>query len=123
MGQRIDNRMIDQGESFYYGDEYRTFVETHLDHIRKHPTTNQIAVSAEIAHLYQYDLSSFLLSAEFNNSLNGLTPFHDHYLVMRVNDMTSPQEFTPDIRTLLLPSKDYMTSLVRLFRTSIGQTT
>lgn len=115
MGQRIDARAISAGDTFYYSDAFKTFVETHLTFLRDHPTTEQLVIEPETAHLYQYDLNMFLLSRGVR--------FNEHYLIMRVNNMSGAHQFTPETTRLLIPNEAIVAELVRLFRTSIGSAT
>jgi len=87
--------MLQSGPNIYYTAELRRVLEDHLTYLKNHASTNVIGIEPIKAYKYEFDLYSLL--NEYN------VPMHLHWLVMRMNDMTTPTEATKSIDHLLVP--------------------
>lgn len=112
MGQTLDEMMIPSGEDFYYDDPFSVFVETHLKHLREHELTTVSVVEPDNAYLWKNDLHGYLLSMKIS--------YQFHFLIMRLNRMTSPLDFTENTEKLLIPDMAYVGRLITLHRTSLA---
>ncbi|MGG4591763.1 hypothetical protein ACLPJK_26250 [Pseudomonas aeruginosa] len=115
MGTAIDQRMIPAGDDFYYTQDFAVFVESYLTHLRNHETTTRVDVARQDAWVYRYNLHFYLLD-------RGIA-FNRHHLILRMNNFTTPRDFNENTTSLLLPDDSYVSSLVRIYRSSIGSIT
>lgn len=104
------------GDEVMYEPEFRTILETHLQILRYHPTTQRSNVSPDKIHQYEGDFYGLL--GEMGVSLD------KHWIYMRVNGMESPNQFgrqlhNPYVReigfTLLSPPDDILADLRTLY--------
>lgn len=77
---------------------YRANIDTLRGYFKQHPQTELITIPAEEAYLYRGDLTGLLLA-------RGI-PLEDHYLIMRVNELTSIHSIEAETITLTVPSPD-----------------
>jgi len=91
----VNDLMIASGPSIYYTDAFRHVLEDHLSLLSRDASTRVYQIDPSAAYKYEHDLFGFL-------SMIGV-PAHAHWLVMRLNKMTSPDEFTLATPNLLLP--------------------
>lgn len=92
---KIDSLMISEGPAIYFDLGFRNVLEDHMTYLRTHGQTRDQVVDKGAAYKYEYDLFGFL-------SMAGIAP-HLHWVVMRMNNMTSPMEFGMHNETLLVP--------------------
>ena len=91
----INDLSFDAGPSIYYKDDFRAVLEDHMSFLREHKSTSQLYVDANKAYKYEHDLFGFLANASVGA--------HLHWVIMRMNKMTSPMEFTLGTEVLLIP--------------------
>lgn len=91
----VNDLMTASGPSIYYSDAFRHVLEDHMDLLRRLSSTKTLNVDPSAAYKYEHDLFGFLQMAGIST--------HLHWVVMRLNKMTSPDEFTIDIGTLMVP--------------------
>lgn len=77
---------------------YRANVDSLRTYFKEHPKSEIVTVTPEEAYLFRGDLTGLLLSKGF--------PLEDHYLIMRVNDLTSIHSVDASLTTLLIPAAD-----------------
>lgn len=92
----VENLMIDMGADVYYTPEFRDVLEDHMDYLRKHPATSTFLIKPELAYQWRGDLFGLLLK------LN--KPTYLHWVIMRMNNYTSPLQFKQDTLILMEPS-------------------
>lgn len=121
--------MVNEGDSVYYSEDWRLMIETHLLFLINHPYTTDQTIAAHDVYKYEGDLYGML--AKIN------IPPQYHYIVMRMNEMTSPVDFRlenfipdPDLNgndeaviTLLIPSQTVIESLRTVFQTTYKKVT
>lgn len=80
----------------YYEQQFRVLLEDHLTYLKSLTTTRRISIDQQLGYKYEGDLDGLL------TQLNIRPEFH--FIVMRLNGLTSPQEFNSDrTSTLLIP--------------------
>ncbi len=99
MASTIVNLTTDNGPEVYYDNNFRATLDTHLEYLRKHQTTSVQQITPIDLDLYKGDFYGFLSSKG--------TPKYLHWIILRLNDMTSPLDFTPEMSIILIP--DYQT--------------
>lgn len=105
----ILNILQRSGSNLYYEQQFRILLEDHMTYLKNLSTTRKLEIDIQNAYKYQGDLSGllsvYLIRPEF------------HYIVMRMNDFTSPQEYTPDVRILLIPDEQEISRIRSSYKT------
>ena len=110
MTMTIHKQMVDEGPALFYNPSFRATLETHLSLLREHKDTDFLTIESYPAHKYEYDFYGLL-------SFYKVEPKY-HWLILRMNEMTSPPEYTSDITAILIPSNAVVGSIVQAYRTS-----
>lgn len=110
MVMTIHREMIDEGASLFYDQGFRAVLETHMDYLRRHPESDFLTIETYPAHKYEYDLYGLL--AYYKVDLKY------HWLVMRMNELTSPTEYSSEVTALIIPSNTVINSIIQNYRTS-----
>lgn len=110
MALPVESLMIDPGDDVHYSSAWTTVIEAHLRYLINHPSTVKINVDPQAAYKYEFDLWGLLTSLNY--------PMYLHRIVMRMNDMVSPTDFTADHRTLLIPAQETIASIRNVFATT-----
>lgn len=105
----IDRLMIESGPEVYYTAAFRRVLEDHLTYLRDHDRTTVLDVEPSDAVKYQHDLQGLLLKYRI--------PTHHHWLVMRLNGMTSPTEMDDTHLRLMIPPQDAVDRIRQLHNT------
>lgn len=109
MAKKIHSLLRDMGGEITYSEEFKQVLEDHISVIQADPTTEVVEIEPQVAYANEGDLTAVL--DHYN------MPMEQHWLIMRVNGMTSPQEFRAETRTLLFPSTTTFDSILSGFRT------
>lgn len=81
--------------SIYYEQGFRIHLEDHMTYLKTLASTRKVDISLHNAYKYQGDLDGLLTELKIKPEF--------HFIIMRMNDFTSPQEYTPDTLILLIP--------------------
>lgn len=92
----ILNELLDAGPDVYYTVEFRKTIEDHMTYLRTHTDTTILTVEPFIAYKYRGDLYRVL--HHYNASA------YLHWIIMRMNNWTSPTDFNENVTTLMVPS-------------------
>jgi hypothetical protein len=87
--------MNSDGPAAYYTPDIRLMLELHIPYLLANQRSTLIPIDPNDAHKYEYDLNGLLLSYSI--------PAQLHWIVMRLNNMTSPIEFTTAMTGLYIP--------------------
>lgn len=107
----INALMFTTGPSDYYTDAFRQVLEDHMWYLRGITSTQPQTVSPQEAWQNEGDLYGFLAG-----KLN-IEPQY-HWVVMRLNNFTSPTQFGKHVNQLLIPSFTLIEQLRSAFNTA-----
>lgn len=107
----LDSMMIASPDEYTLTDDYKTFVESMVGYLRQQSSSNTVVIPPEVGFLFRFDMTRFLLSKN--------VPIEDHYLVMRVNGITSSHELDETITSLIVPDQALITRLKNIYRTRL----
>lgn len=110
MATSINDRMVNEGGSLYYSPQWHLCIETHLAWLRSLPTNRLLIFEAALAYKYEGDLAGLLLES-------GIQPEY-HWVIMRLNDMTSPTQYSGTQTKLLMPDLSQIEAIRAVFRTA-----
>lgn len=91
----IDNLMSSEGDQIYYTEAFRNVLEDHMPFFRNHPSTKYVSITPAYAYANDKDFIGLL------NTLN--VPRYLHWLIMRMNDLSSPQDFDGLTLSIITP--------------------
>lgn len=110
MTMSINSRMVNEGADLYYTPEWHRFIESHLHWLRKLPGNSMIAIEPADAYKYEADLQGLLQA--YN------VPMEYHFIVMRINGMTTLTQYSVEMTQLILPDFQQVESLRSVYVTS-----
>lgn len=87
--------MRNDGPVVFYTPDFRQLIEDHLEYLKTNNRSTRIQINDKDLHKYEYDLIGLLLEYKL--------PRHLHWIVMRLNGFTSPDQFTELTTSLLIP--------------------
>lgn len=90
----VNDLAFDAGASAYYDADFRNVLEDHMGYLRSHASTRTIVVDPGQAYKYEFDLYGYLLSVG--------VPANLHWVVLRLNKLTTPMDFTMQLSQLLV---------------------
>lgn len=94
----------------YYEQGFRVMLEDHLTYLKDLSTTRKINLESQMAYKYEGDFDGLL-------TVLNIRPEY-HFIIMRLNNMTSPQEFNPDkTMTLLIPDNKEIDRIRATYKT------
>ena len=99
----IDNLMNDPGDDIWYDQTFRITLEDHLTWLKNNSGTLQITIAANDAYKYEGDFFGLL------NKYNA--PPYLHWIIMRMNGLTSPSDSDASINTLLVPNLNVLDNI------------
>lgn len=91
----IDSLMQDDGASIYYDEDFRNVLEDHMTYLRALSSTTTLAL--DVGKVYKYEHDLFGLLADYG------IPMQLHWVVMRLNKMSTPTDLRQDQTALLIP--------------------
>jgi hypothetical protein len=92
----INNLLFSAGSSEYYTAAFRQVLEDHMAYLRTNQSTSTITIPAQVVWENEQDLFGFLQT-------QNIAPQY-HWVVMRLNNFTSPFQFKKGITKLLIPA-------------------
>jgi hypothetical protein len=105
----INSLMFNPGPSVYYTSGFRQVLEDHMTYLRQHQA-QLVQVTPQAAWENDQDLFGFL-------QVINLPPQY-HWVTMRMNNFTSPNEFGQETSLLLVPSANVLEQLRSAYMTS-----
>lgn len=106
---RIDGLAIDSGPDVYYEEGFRITLEDHMTYLRTHPNTKTMQIDSFKAYKYASDLFGLLAEYSLPTELN--------WVIMRMNNMTSPTQCSESLKSLLLPDAQVVERMRSLYMT------
>lgn len=104
----IQSLMVDDGPAIMYSAEFQRMIEDHMRYLKEDALTESIQIDNQVANKSHGDLYSVLY--EYN------VPRHLHWIVMRMNNYSSPMEYDSEHVVLLVPSPTTIENLLKTFR-------
>jgi len=104
----LDARMPDDGPAVFYEAGFRQMLEDHMVYLREHPSTDTMDISPHVANKHHGDLVGVLLHYEI--------PLHLHWPMMRLNNYTSPMQYSANDLTLMYPAQTVISMLLSRYR-------
>ena len=100
---QVNNDMYADGSSDYYTESFRYTLEAHIPYFKNRSSTQLAPVTPHNTIVYNQDFFGFLLSLR-------VQPCY-HWFIMRLNDYTSPFDFTRGVSNILLPAVSELESI------------
>lgn len=108
------HEIINNSYSAIFRDpKFRLSVEAHRNFFLSEGNYEVVAVDDHLAYKYRHDLQGYLTATNVAHKL--------HLAVMRINNMTSPMDFSyPKYKYLFIPSERAMQEVIDRFKTQVG---
>lgn len=106
---KIDELLLNPGIKFYYDSKFRIVLEDHMTYLKNLPSTQSVPVNMGLAYKYEGDFFGLLTAMN-------VRPDH-HYIVMRMNNMSSPLEYTHEMMNILIPGGNEIERILSAYRT------
>lgn len=103
-------KSVNSGQTIFYNRSFRQVVEDHLSLMRDVNNHTVVNIDPSDAEAFVGDLYGLLAQEGVSLDL--------HWCIMRLNDYTSPTEFTSDVMELKTPNPSFINRLVKQFRTN-----
>lgn len=94
----------------YYTRAFRDVLESYLPTLRISRNTTSRVVTKHDANRFTTDLDGYLYAISI--------PAYMHWIIMRVNGMRSPQDFTTETEYLYIPSMEELEQIRQVYMTS-----
>lgn len=111
MTMSIVSQLVEEGAQVYYDPDWLRVIETHLTYLRNHPDTVVRAIEPIDGVKYQGDFGGLLYHY-------GVLPQY-HLVILRMNNLASPTEYTSDILSLLVPSTTAVDKIRQVYQTTV----
>lgn len=105
---KIYETLISGGPDIYYNPGFRSMIEDHLTIIRNQPDTQVVDIEPLVAYKYAGDFFGLMMS-------QNIAPQY-HWIIMRVNDLISPQDYKDDQLTFIKPSYTFINRLTSVYQ-------
>lgn len=86
---------------------FMTYIESHMGYLRSHPDAEYVDVDANLATKNAGNLYSYLVDVQYDRLW--------FWVVMRLNGLHSPLDFTGEEQQLLFPPLDELYALYTLY--------
>jgi hypothetical protein len=106
---QISNLATSDGPTIYYSTELRLIFEDHMSYLRDSTEMSILSVEPTMAYKYEGDLFGLLF--HYN------VPFEYHWIVMRVNKMTNPNQSKSTLISLFVPNRSVIERLKNVYMT------
>lgn len=99
----------DPGADIYYRSDFRDMIETHLTYLLEDEGAESKIVDPQVAVRHEYDFLGLLSEMRIKPQY--------HWIVMRMNGLTNPTNYTSDMVNLIIPSTATIDRLRRMHTT------
>jgi len=93
---------------FMRDEKFKTYIETIIPFLLTTGNTDTLVINPSDGNINAFDLSGFLLDRNIGMKY--------HYIIMRMNDLTSVHDLDEEIRTLVIPDFNVLEELIQLYR-------
>lgn len=108
MTMTVISKLSRVGDVNYYTDGFRNIVETHLNYLVNHVTTEPRSVEVGVAWRHKGDFDALLRYMGIPDDL--------FWVTMRMNGYTSPTMYDGDKQEILVPARDTLNLLAKRFQ-------
>jgi hypothetical protein len=106
----VSQYAVQAGPDIYYNPSFMRVLDDHMTYLRQHPKTTTMTVQPIQAARYRFDLRGLFIELAI--------PAQFHYVVMRMNQLTSFQDVPETLTDLLVPDETVVTTLASVARST-----
>lgn len=99
----LRSTMSHDGPSIYYTPAFRVMLEAHIPYFKQGRRSSYVSIDPSVAYKYEYDFYALLTSLKI--------PKYHQWFVMRLNGMTSPEQFRAEKLGLYIPDFEILDRL------------
>lgn len=97
------------GADVFYDPGFRAEIETHLPLLRNYSKTTVQNIEPSVAYKNENDFVGLLNDIGMSNDM--------HWITMRLNSMTKPQDYRSNMLSILIPPSDYIDLIRKKYST------
>ena len=95
----------------FYDEKFRAILEDHIAFLKSNVNTKTVRVVGVDAIKYRGDLNGYLTLIK--------VPHHHHWITMRLNDFTNPNQFDETIQILYIPDQSLLEKIRQQYTTVV----
>lgn len=107
----INSLMITQPVDYSLTEDYKVFIDSLVELFKTTGEYRYVTVNPEESYVHRFDLTQFLIK----NSI----PIEDHYLIMRMNGITSVHEIDENRTSFIIPDQLLLSRMKQIYRTKL----
>ncbi len=107
MEASINKMLVTYSSDIYFTSGFRKVLEDHMTFLRTHEKTQMKVVQPIDLQKYRFDLTGLLNSMQI--------PLHMHWVIARVNNITSLTDVPEDISYLLIPEYQLIETIKQVY--------
>lgn len=101
--------MTSDGASIYYDIKFRNIIEDHLTFLKNSSDLTNISIDPSMAYKYEGDLFGLLSYYKI--------PFEHHWITMRLNNMTNPNQTKSTLLNLFILNRTVLERIKNVYMT------
>lgn len=106
---KINSLLLASGADIFYDSQFRIVLEDHMTYLKSLDTTKSISVELNNSYKYEGDFYGLLQAMNI--------PAQNFFIILRMNNLTSPAEYTKDLTSLLVPDNTAINRIRSAYRT------
>ena len=91
----LNKILLNPGADIYYDPKFRIILEDHMTYLKNLASTKTVEIDMNRSYKYEGDFYGLLYDM-------GISPYL-HFIILRMNDLTSPANYNNQIRQLIIP--------------------
>lgn len=101
---------MEEPKQVYLSTEIRNLLESHIEFLRKHPTTTFFGLEPHLIYKYRGDFYGLMIQAN--------VPINYHWLMLRINGYTSPTNIDENRLYFIQPNFTFVEQIINAYRAS-----
>lgn len=107
---KIQDYIKVSSKTHFYNDGFRHFLEDHLNVLINHSETVELPLDDNTTYRWEGNLYGYLVQKNI--------PSHLHWIIMRMSNMLSPNEFGEEKSKILVPNPSVLDKLSQRYLTT-----
>lgn len=108
---KINRLMGNDGDSIYYSQRFRRYLETYMPYLRNHVDSEDLVIDHH--DLYKFEGDFYGLLSKYNIERKY------HWIVLRINDLLNPNEVPQHLEGIKIPNPSQISKIVQIYKTHL----
>jgi len=110
MALKLRSKLPTTGPDYFWSADWQIMMEMHISHMLRYGLIDYLTIEPALAYKFEGELWGILVEKR--------VPYDGHWVIMRLNAMRSPSDFTREHTNLLVPGSDTVNRYNSKFRDS-----